>query len=868
MVRTRSVRFAALLVSWAGSTVAACSSSTSDAPIGFPDAGDGGACGAAGLDERTRIPGGDPDGHRDPFGAKAAGQARAGRIHDPAQIRQPLDARAKVRLGDFVLANDSIAVYVEGAGESDGYDPFGGEILGLETVDASGLPLGTSQYGETLVALSRQAVKPESVTVLHDGSDGGEAVVRVSGVLTNIPFLETFKALLGAEYGFPAALDYVLAPGSPKLTLRLTLVNFGGERVDFATTQMIGFFQSSRQSIFTPEHGYATPSGDVAWVGFDGGPTAFVWRTPKSAMSFGIEISGFQYFQAKGLGIDGCTRATVDYAEVFVGGPGIDGALAAMRKSDGDTTFREVKGTVVETGGGPLVGARVHVVGNDSRLVTRAVTDAAGAFTLHAPDRAVDLVVTATGFDLPSSTPLPAGASTVVLEVPTHGTIAVHARDAATSAKLPVRVQVVPVVAPSKVPPSFGIDGETNGRLHQDFAMGGESRLRVPAGEHRVIVSRGFEWELVDRTIRVDAGATVDVDAVLERSVNSDGVMCADFHVHSNYSMDSDDPVPTKIRAAVADGLEIPVSSEHEWVHDFQPELVAMGLAPWAYGFSAEELTTFTWGHFGVVPLTVRPESVNNGAVAWVGKKPPEIFGDVHALPERPLVVVNHPSSPGFMGYFSSIGFERSRAAGAPDLWSDAFDAVEVFNASDLDSNRDKSVGDWFALLDAGKTVWAVGNSDSHHVRTDPVGYPRNCLAFGHDDPSKLSPTIVRDTLAKGRNVVSGGFLMTVAAPGGLGPGDTLAPGSTSPVFHVTVVAPRWLDATTLETFVDGKTVDVRALVPGSTGHRYEADVTVTPVESRARHWVVFHAKGDPTRDLSPLAPGKKPFAVSNPIFF
>ena len=48
-------------------------------------------------------------------------------------------------------------------------------------------------------------------------------------------------------------------------------------------------------------------------------------------------------------------------------------------------------------------------------------------------------------------------------------------------------------------------------------------------------------------------------------------------------------------------------------------------------------------------------------------------------------------------------------------------------------------MADWFSMLSHGKNVWAVGNSDSHHIRTSPVGYPRTCIRFGHDDPEKLS---------------------------------------------------------------------------------------------------------------------------------
>ena len=132
------------------------------------------------------------DGHADPFGAKAAGQARAGKIRDASQIVQGPLARQQVRVGDFALANDRIAVYIEAEGRADGYAPFGGDIVAIEPVGADGKPTGASQYGETLVALSRQTVKPDKVSVIADGSDGKAAIVRVSGVLTDIPFLDTF----------------------------------------------------------------------------------------------------------------------------------------------------------------------------------------------------------------------------------------------------------------------------------------------------------------------------------------------------------------------------------------------------------------------------------------------------------------------------------------------------------------------------------------------------------------------------------------------------------------------------------------------------------------------------------------------------
>lgn len=842
----------------------ACSSDDGAPPAVPIEAGEPPAPVCEGDLEAFRFPGG-TDGHADPLGAKAAGQARAGRIRDAAQIVQPANARHAIRPGDFLLANDRIAVYVEAEGESDGYDPYGGEILAIEPLSAEGKPLGISQYGESLFALSRQTVAPEKVTVLNDGSDGKAAVVRASGTLKSIPFLDTFAALVSEEYDYPAALDYVLEPGSSRILLRLSLVNTKTEANAFSNKQFFGFFQQARSQSFTETQGFGEPLGEVPYVAWDGaGGMGFLVRPLQGTLRAELGISGFQFFSTKGTSLEGCETKTFDYAEIVAGAPGVDGLLEAKRSSWNEPAWREVRGTLTEaTSRAPLAGASVHATAPDGTYLTRATTDETGGFVIHVPPGAVNLTPILKGWTMPAATPVGDGA-TIDLTLPQHGTIVVDATDATTSEALPVRVQIVPVTPLVPVPPAFGVVNEVDGRLWQEYAVTGHAELAVPPGAHRVIVTRGYEYEVFDSTVTVAAGETASVAAPLLHSVDTTGVMCADFHIHSYYSADSSDVVESKIKGAIADGLDIPVSSEHEYVIDFMPLIRDMGLARWAYSFPSEELTTFTWGHFGVVPLTPKPDAVNRGAIGWVGKTPGQIFDTVNALPEKPVLIVNHPSSGGFTAYFSAAGFNRTTATGDPSLWSPNFSAVEVFNDSDYETNRNKSVGDYYALLDAGGTYWLIGNSDSHHNVKDPAGYPRNCLAFGHDDPTKLSAEIVRDVLRVGHSTVSGGLYMTVSGPDGKGPGETSQRGA----YTVTVAAPSWLSMTELEVIVDGKTAQTLPLTPSGAGPGKRATVTVNVAEaqSSARHYVVFHAKGD--GDLSPLHPGRKPFAASNPIFF
>lgn len=816
---------------------------------------------------------GDPEGHADPFGARAASQARAGRIRDAAAFPQPAHGRQRVQDGDFVLINDKISVVIEDRGMSDGYARFGGEILAIDQVGDDGRPRGLSRYVETLVGVSIEAVQPESITVLNDGSDGAPAVVRVVGVLAPIPFMsESFGTIFPNRYGLPVAQDFVLAPGSDKLDVTLHVANTRPEPIDFGverldSDEMLGFFQGSQNQMVTAEYAYGEPEGEVAWAGFDGGDFSFAWRSPRGPLEYGLTISGFSLYFGPGFTADACAVATVEQAEIIAGGPGYDGLREAIRRVDGEAPWREVRGTLADAAGAPVAGAWVHLLDAAGGYLSRTTTAADGSYLVHAPPGDdVTLVPQKRGYPAHAGAVAHPGEDVADLAFAPTAAIHVTATDAAAGGPLPVRIQVIPAEAQPATPEDRGVLDEVDGRLHQEFAVSGEATLVVPPGEHRVVVSRGYEWELLDTTVTAAAGQTVDVAAPLARSVDSAGVFCADFHIHSFLSSDSPDPIDHKVRGAVADGLDIPVSSEHEWVLDFQPFIQDLGLTDWAFGMGSEELTTFKFGHFGVVPLDPQPDQPNSGAIDWIGKDPAALFGAVHERAEKPVLIVNHPRSTGFEGYFSTALYDPETGTGKDGFWSDSFDAIEVFNDSDLEANREGSLVDWFSMLDRGRRVVAVGSSDSHRLRTSPVGYPRTCMFFGHDDLSSLTPAAVRDALASGNSTVSGGIFMTVEGPGGERPGQVVLT-SGAATFTVTVQAPSWVDAQTLEVFVNGKSVSVEPLLPlgSGPGKRFVNQVQVSLDPARDESWVVFHAKGE--ADLAPLHPGRRAFAASNPVF-
>jgi hypothetical protein len=827
---------------------------------------------------------GDPDGHPEPLGV-APGEARAGRV-EAAELPADPAGLATWAPGDFVLANEHVAVVIEDVGLSDGYDVYGGKIVGMFQV-RDGALVDAADFNEVSTAIGRFTFDPSSVTVLSDGADGGAAIVRAIGTLAPVPFIDPIiRGLIPGEYDdIEVAVDHVLEPGAHHVDIRYT---FHSERpFDARVQQAIHFFvQYKRMPAWTPVAGFevSTGMGAVPYIAFvEDGATSFGWASPDGDLEPFIDISGVIVFAAPSFQIPACALSERDYARIYIGGPGLDGVVAARAAAEGEP-IRAITATVTDPAGAPAAGVRVHATGEGGMHLTRATSGEDGTAVLHVPmDAAVELHAYRRGEEVAGPVTVAAGATTAELALAGGGFIHVLATDVTSTEGLPVRVQVTAVGDRPSVPGGFGERFPADGRLHVELPVDGDVTLPVPAGRHRVIVSRGYEYEVVSEEVDVAAGATVEVAAVLERVVDTTGVMCGDFHIHTHRSPDSEDDARLKVLGALADGLEIPVRSEHEWIADFEPIIADLGAAQWAFGVGSLELTTFAWGHFGVFPLDPLPDVPNTGAFDWVGKTPPEVFGEVRAREGssgEPAIIINHPrSSVGGLGaigaYFDAAGYDPDTTMlETPEYWDEGFTLVEVFNDSSFDANFDRTVRDWFSFLSSGRRVYAVGSSDSHAISRSPVGYPRTCISVGTDDAEALrsmGAAHLRDTMLDGHFGVSGGIYVDAVARGGASQGDEVSGSAATELVAVTVQAASWIDADTLRVYVDGMLVETIALDettidPLNPVIRFQNDVSVPVASAATPSWAVFVASGD--AELAPIHPGRLPFGVTNPIFF
>ncbi|MBW2254297.1 MAG: hypothetical protein JRI25_06825, partial [Deltaproteobacteria bacterium] len=263
------------------------------------------------------------------------------------------------------------------------------------------------------------------------------------------------------------------------------------------------------------------------------------------------------------------------------------------------------------------------------------------------------------------------------------------------------------------------------------------------------------------------------------------------------------------------------------------------------------------------------------------------------------------PTDVGFQNYFEVIDLrfdeqgwylgpdtvDPSRVRLQPDavMFAPDFTALEVMTWVNV-----QGFSDWFNLIGTGMRVTGTANTDTHTLRVESSGWPRNFVRVGLDDPTALDERAFVEAINGGRVTCSFGPFVTVRATGQIsgntaGEGeDLLAPGEAIDL-AIRVQAPTWIAFDTVDLYMDGLLLERRAVTPAEVpvGGASRLDHTeifmVTPANDA---WFVAVVSGS-----SPLFPGVPynttprgevtleriraddldepftPFAFANPVF-
>jgi hypothetical protein len=353
----------------------------------------------------------------------------------------------------------------------------------------------------------------------------------------------------------------------------------------------------------------------------------------------------------------------------------------------------------------------------------------------------------------------------------------------------------------------------------------------------------------------------------LERVVPTPGFVSGEFHQHATASLDSDVAVADRVLSNVAEGVDFAVSSDHDIVTDFGPVIEELGVRDLIASLTGTEVSP-VWGHFGAYPMTPSVERTGRGALPLAYLRDDGSLGWWEATSEMfpklrdeygaRLIQVNHGRDGG-SAYFSSFGWDRAQPIeGLDEGFSLDFDSMEVLNGEDCEQMQD-----WFALLNQGKRVIGVGNSDTHSVGKPP-GYPRNYIPWSGEVQGLTGDQIV-DGVLGGDVVVSAIAYMEFE-------GSELRPGKLEPrgeyELEVRVLTPPWARVDRLAVIRNG--VKVEELEIGAAqGEVVDFDGPVTlQADGEQDAWFILLAYSSTDERPSAVYPGRAVFAFSNPFYF
>lgn len=367
----------------------------------------------------------------------------------------------------------------------------------------------------------------------------------------------------------------------------------------------------------------------------------------------------------------------------------------------------------------------------------------------------------------------------------------------------------------------------------------------IPGAREPVRITATCGPEYRPATVVAHDGRAITIR--LTRILDPHGYVPVDLHVHTDASPDGHVSAEDRSTALAAEGIRFAIATDHNRVTAL-PERPTLA--------TAKGIEVTTWapeiGHFNVFPVLSAPRYQGRGAR--------ELFADLHRDP-KVVIIANHPRLEDHIAYFGLAGLDedgRVRAGFSLD-----FDALEVWNGYDLarEERVDRVFAEWLALVATGRSIAAVGASDSHRATGQWVGYPRTMVRLAEDD--RLDGEGVARAVRAGRTFVTSGPMLFVGV-GGRGPGERVTVGRDGMLdMDIRVEASPTMRLDTLEIFAGTRVVRTIPLRPRAHVVAFDERVRV-PVTGA--HTLVVRVRGHGS--LAPLVDrrGAFPMAFTSPI--
>lgn len=395
--------------------------------------------------------------------------------------------------------------------------------------------------------------------------------------------------------------------------------------------------------------------------------------------------------------------------------------------------------------------------------------------------------------------------------------------------------------------------------------------VTLPAGTYMVYASRGPEFSIDTTLLEVFKDGHSSHVFHIDRALDTKGLISIDPHLHTTNS-DGAMGVQERLRSLVAEGLDVAVATDHNFVTNYGPGLEALGYGDTLAVICGNEVTVGGMVHFNVYPVLHRPGEPRNGAIDPISDSMAELFERCRGKDPDILIQVNHPRS-GTIGYFNTYELDPGKAAFALEGFETGFDALEVMNGPSSSSNNEKSIQDWFHLLNRGHTIPLIGSSDAHGIDRAEPGYSRTYALYKGEKGGELDVPALISALKQGRSFSSNGPLVDVQVNRKYTLGDTLTDKDGKVSVKVRVRSADWVKLEEVRFVINGER-DVILPVEGKNAESgdftlkervtltRDAYIVVEVVGRQGLYPVMQRGSRSGLKEHATL-----PYALTNPVF-
>ncbi|HPB33073.1 MAG TPA: hypothetical protein PLB62_16610, partial [Candidatus Sumerlaeota bacterium] len=380
------------------------------------------------------------------------------------------------------------------------------------------------------------------------------------------------------------------------------------------------------------------------------------------------------------------------------------------------------------------------------------------------------------------------------------------------------------------IPPTDFIDqgpgtGLTARNIH--YSATGNETIDLPTGRYKIVFSRGPEYDNYEEEILITYTGNNEINARLNRVVDTAGYITADIGVRTNNSQDCYVTPEDRLVTAAAEGVEYIVSGDSNIAFNLAPALEKTGLAPFirtGIGKRFEFAGPDSPGTFLIWPFS-EAEAAREG-VSLDTKNAPGFFKSIRAQYPDSLIQVCRPGFP-LEGYFTRFGYDHKEKHTITDPeFSYEFDLLEFWEGKRFGASEETlkmMMNVWLAGYDR---IRPTGGSFSHETWGEEVGYPRLYIATENDDPAKVTDKDIVAGIRKGNYQISNGPFIKFTV-NGMPPGSIVTDTDGTIDCHLEVFAPPWVHTSYIEVKMDGIFLKRTIQPPSTAVKRFPGETSI-----------------------------------------